>query len=263
MGPGEVYLGGVGLARGYLHRPELTAERFIQNPLPEEPGARLYRVGDLARYRPDGSIEFLGRVDQQVKVRGFRIEPGEIEAVLDRHPAVRESVVVARADRPGNPQLVAYLIPEAPANVAAPPTVSELRRFLQRDLRSTCCPLPASGWRRCRAPRTASLTERGAPAPGSERPDLDAEYVPPRTHEEAVLADIWAEVLGVERVGIHDSFFDLGGASLASVTIAAKANEAGLPLTAELLFGYPTIAELSALAAGDMTLTPAMSGGEA
>jgi hypothetical protein len=246
--PGEVYTAGVGLARGYLHRPELTAERFIANSLAEEPGERLYRVGDLARYRPDGSIELLGRVDNQVKVRGFRIELGEIEVALDRHPAVRESVVTARDDRTGSPELVAYLVPEPSFEGQPQPTVGELRRFLQRDLPDYMLP-SAIVWLEA-LPRTPNgkLDRARLPAPGTARPNLDAEYVAPRTPEEALLADIWAEVLGVERVGIHGSFFDLGGASLASVTIAARANEAGLPLTAELLFAYPTIAELSALA---------------
>ena len=205
--PGELYVGGAGLARGYLGRPDLTAERFLPNPFDADTGARMYRSGDRARRRPDGDLEYLGRVDQQVKLRGFRIEPGEVEAALREHPGVSEAVVTAREDSPGGRYLVAYVLPaQGPG-----PGVTKLRRFLQERLPDYL--VPSAFVAVAALPRTPSgkVDRRALPAPGPERPALEGAYVAPRTPAEQVLADIWAQVLRLERVGVEDNFFTLGG----------------------------------------------------
>jgi len=241
---GELYIGGVGLARGYLNRPELTAERFIPNPFSDEPGARLYRTGDLARYLPDGNIEFLGRIDHQVKVRGFRIELGEIEAVLRQHPHLQAAVVLAREDTPGDKRLVAYVVPrEEPA-----PTISELRRFLKETLPEYMVPSAFVYLDALPLTPNGKVDRRALPAPDQTRPELESAYVAPRTREEKILADIWAQVLGVEQVGVHDNFFELGGDSILSIQVIARANQAGLQLTPRQLFQAPTVAGLAAMA---------------
>ena len=242
--PGQLYIGGVGLARGYLNRPELTASRFIPDPFSGEAGARLYQSGDLARYLPSGEIEFLGRIDHQVKVRGFRIELGEIESALAEHEAVREAAVLSREDAPGEKRLVAYLV----ARREQSPTVSELRKFLKQKLPEYMMPA-AFVMLEAMPSTTSGKIDRGAlPAPDRVRPELDEALAPPRTITERVLADIWAQVLGIEQVGIHDNFFELGGDSILSIQIIARANEAGLRLTPKQLFQHQTIAELAAAA---------------
>ncbi|MEA5622684.1 non-ribosomal peptide synthetase [Nostoc sp. UHCC 0251] len=294
--PGEVYIGGANLARGYFNRPDLTKEKFIPNPFddsaaytlrdaslrasPRTPtekqathsvlqrasagGDRLYKTGDLARYLSDGNIEFLGRIDHQVKIRGFRIELGELEAALRQHPAVQESVAIALDDDRGEKRLVAYIVPHR-TDVSS----SELRNFLQEKLpdymmpsvfvRVDALPLLLNG----------KLDRRSLPAPDWTRPELEAAFIAPRTPEEQILADIWAEVLGVERVGVQDNFFELGGDSILSIQIVARAKEAGLCLTPMQLFHHQTIAQLIAVAtkilelqieqglvAGEVPLTP-------
>jgi len=240
--PGEIYIGGAGVARGYLGRPDLTAERFVPDPFSAEPGARLYRSGDLARLLPSGDLEFLGRNDQQVKMRGVRLELGEIEAALASFPGISETVVLAREDRPGERRLVAYYT----ADREPPPTVDELRRHLAGSLPEAM--LPAMFLRLAALPLTANgKVDRAAlPAPGNARPDLEREYVAPRNETEAALAEIWAEVLGLDRIGVEDSFFTLGGDSIRSVRVIALAKERGLELTVEELFRRPTIAGLAA-----------------
>ncbi len=243
--PGELFIAGAGLTRGYLGRPDATAEVFLPDSLAAEigePGGRLYRTGDLARWRTEGHLEFLGRADHQVKIRGFRLELGEVEAALRRHPALRETVVLLREDRPGDRRLVAYL---SPREGAEPPPVGELRSFLAERLPHYMVPsafvtLPA-------LPVLASgKVDRAAlPAPDAARPELEGGYAAPRTAEEELLAGIWAQVLGVERVGIHDNFFELGGDSILSIQIIARANQAGLHLTAKQLFEHQTVAELA------------------
>ncbi|MDQ3982113.1 MAG: amino acid adenylation domain-containing protein, partial [Actinomycetota bacterium] len=205
--PGEIYIGGRGVARGYLGRPDLTAERFLPDPFSSEPGARMYRSGDRARYRKDGALDFLGRADEQVKVRGYRIEPAEVQAALRRHPSVEEAVVAPASDASGR-ILVAYL-------TGAPvPSVSELRAFLAERLPAHM--IPAAFVPLDELPLTpAGKVDRAAlPAPGPQRPDLGHGYEEPVTETEKLLAEIWSEVLGVERVGRTDNFFDLGGHSL-------------------------------------------------
>jgi len=216
--PGELHIGGAGLARGYLNRPALTAERFIDDPFSREPRERLYKTGDLTRYRADGSIEYLGRLDHQVKVRGHRIELGEIEAVLGEHMTVQECAVLARDGEEGEQRLIAYVVPRWERGAEA----NELRAFLKVKLPEYM--LPASFVTLPALPLTASgkLDRNALPAPGRQRPQQDSVFVAPRNAEEFRLCELWAEVLGLELVGIHDDFFELGGDSLRAAQLAAK-----------------------------------------
>ncbi|PYK92214.1 MAG: hypothetical protein DME40_05215 [Verrucomicrobia bacterium] len=237
---GELVIGGEGVVRGYLNRPELTAERFIPDPF--RPGNRLYRTGDQARWREDGVLEFLGRLDDQVKIRGHRIELGEIEAVLARHPAIRQSVVVARDETPGDKRLVAYLI----AETGRAPTVNELRDHLLRELPDFM--VPAAFVTLDAFPLTPNnkVDRKRLPAPGSSRPALRREFVPPRTPNEAILAGFFQEVLGFEEVGIFDNFIELGGDSLSAVEVFVKIEETfRVPFPLSLFFKVPTIAGLA------------------
>jgi non-ribosomal peptide synthase protein (TIGR01720 family) len=243
---GELLVGGDSLARGYLNRPDLTAERFIANPFSTEPGKRLYRTGDLVRWLTDGNIEFSGRIDNQVKVRGFRIEPGEIEVALAQHPQIRETVVVARADAPsGGRRLVAYLVPE-PGQ--ATPSVSELRQFLKGLLPDYM--IPSAFVTLKELPLTASrkVDRQALPAPERVRPEGESDYVEPRNEVETRLAEIWSQLLGLEKVGVEDNFFELGGDSILSIQVVARANQAGVRLTPRQIFEHQTIAELALVA---------------
>jgi len=242
--PGELHIGGMGLARGYQRRPDLTAERFIPNPFSAGPGERLYRTGDLARWLPDGNLEFLGRLDHQVKVRGFRIELGEIEAVLALHPAVREAVVTLREEVSGNKRLVAYVVVDA----ASSPTTSELRQFLQAKLPDHMVPAVFVMLEALPLLPNGKVDRRALPAPEGARPELEAKFVAPRNPVEEQLARIWSKTLGVDRVGMNDNFFELGGDSILSIQIVAKANQAGLRLTPRQVFQHQTIADLSLVA---------------
>ncbi|HEY0782384.1 MAG TPA: condensation domain-containing protein, partial [Thermoanaerobaculia bacterium] len=242
--PGELHVGGAGLARGYLGRPELTAERFVPNPygdLSGAVGARLYRSGDLARRLPNGDVEYLGRIDHQVKVRGFRIELGEIEAALAEHPAVRETVVLARQDTPGDVRLVAYVVAKGDRE----PTASELRSALLGKLPEHAIPAAFVLLDRLPLTENGKLDRRALPAPDASRPELAEAYAAPRTEVEATLAEIFAAALGLERVGIHDNYFALGGDSIRSIQLIAQARERGLAFTLEKLFQHPTIGELA------------------
>lgn len=247
---GELYIGGVGLARGYHNRPELTAEKFIPDPFAQArflaSAPMLFKTGDLARYRSDGTIEFLGRIDYQVKIRGVRIELGEIEAVLAQHPEVKEVVVMAREDTPGNKRLVAYLVPRQSSteHLSIEGLLSCLREKLPQDM------LPAAFVFLDALPLNANgkADRNRLPAPDRERALLETHFVAPRTPMEEILAQIWAEVLGIDRIGIHDNFFDLGGASIQSLQVVNKAREIGISLSPELLFEYQTIAELAKIA---------------
>ncbi|MDH3604700.1 MAG: condensation domain-containing protein, partial [Candidatus Tectomicrobia bacterium] len=235
--PGELYLGGAGLARGYLHQPEMTRERFIANPF----GAgRLYKTGDLARYRPDGSIEFLGRADDQVKLRGFRIELGEIEAVLSQHPAVLETVVVVREDDGQPKQLVAYVVPDG----EWPSLIRDLRRHLSNTLPDYM--VPAAFVRLDTLPLTPNgkIDRRVLPAP--QRIDPETGYVAPQTPIEDLLAAIWSEVLGLAQVGRHDNFFDLGGHSLLATQVISRIRDSfKVALPVRTVFEAASIAELA------------------
>ncbi|SFJ91368.1 non-ribosomal peptide synthetase [Thermoflavimicrobium dichotomicum] len=256
---GELCIGGEGLARGYLHRPDLTAERFIPNPY--VPGEKIYKTGDLARWLPDGNIEFLGRIDDQVKIRGYRIELGEIETRLLEHPSIKEAVVVARRDSQGYPYLCAYMVTRGSW------TVSELREHLSQSLPQYM--IPASFMELEKLPLTANgkVDKRNLPEP-VEPTDTGADYVAPTDPIQQTLAQIWQEVLGVKQVGIHDNFFDLGGDSIKAIQIAARLNQQNLKLNMRDLFMYPTIFDLTpfvqttqieseqGLIKGDVPLTP-------
>jgi amino acid adenylation domain-containing protein len=241
---GELVVGGAGLARGYLGRPELTAARFVPDPAGGRPGARLYRSGDLGRFLADGELEFLGRIDQQVKIRGFRIELGEVEAALARHPAVRECAVVAREDAPGGRQLVAYVVVAG----AETPAAEELRAFLGDTLPDPM--VPAAFVALAALPLTASgkLDRRGLPAPDRSRRDGSREFVPPRTRTEETLVEIWQEVLGREQVGVEDRFFELGGHSLLATQVLARVRQTfGVDLSLQEVFKHSTVAAQAAL----------------
>jgi acyl-coenzyme A synthetase/AMP-(fatty) acid ligase len=215
---GELHLGGAGLARGYWQRAELTAERFIPNPFSVAPGQRLYRTGDLVRYLADGELEYLGRVDQQVKVRGHRIELGEIEAVLGQHERVRQSVVVAREDVPGQKQLVAYVVSEGEPEVSS----TELRSYLKGQLPEYMVPAFFVALTELPLTPNGKVDRRALPAPEHSRTQSDRSYVAAVTPAEQALAAIWCEVLGLEQVGVHDNFFHLGGDSILSIQVIAR-----------------------------------------
>ncbi|HEU4324283.1 MAG TPA: amino acid adenylation domain-containing protein [Roseiflexaceae bacterium] len=308
--PGELYVGGAGVARGYLHRPELTAERFVPNPfgaggwglgagedqerrtVNQEPSAddaelktqnsklktqhppspRIYKTGDVVRRLPSGDLEYLGRSDAQVKIRGFRIELGEIEALLARHPAVAECAVLLREDAPGDKRLVAYLVPvQQPEQESTKDTKgtngsgqgkpvaqgqdlggkelkaqnAELRSFLQESLPDYMVPSAFVALEALPLTPSGKLDRRALPAPSQERPELGHDYLAPRTSEEALLARVWGEVLGLERVGVHDTFFALGGDSMRSVQVLAAARARGVDFTLQQLFQHQTVAALA------------------
>jgi amino acid adenylation domain-containing protein len=258
--PGELYLGGESLARGYLNRPELTAEKFVANPFAAASAgqsqisnlkfemrgsagaapARLYRTGDLVRWRPDGQLDFLGRIDHQVKIRGCRVELGEIEAALQRHPAVREAVVVTRPDEQGNAQLVGYVVA-----TAAAPAEDELIEFLRAALPSYMVPvavLALAAW-----PLTANgKVDRRALPPPPVRSAHPSTQVAPRTEQEQAIARIWADVLGRDPIGVHDNFFEMGGHSLLAAQAITRLNAAlGATISVRTLFDHPTVAEFA------------------
>ncbi|HEU5130714.1 MAG TPA: condensation domain-containing protein, partial [Pyrinomonadaceae bacterium] len=247
--PGELYVGGDGLARGYLHRPALTAERFVTHPWGEE-GARLYRTGDRGRHLANGDLEYLGRVDRQVKVRGFRIELGEIEAVLAQHKDVSESVVLARDDD-GDTRLVAYVVADDESVL----TVSELRSHMKERLPEYMVPSAFVLLDRLPLTTNGKVDRRALPAPEESRLDLGEAYVAPESEAERILVEVWAEVLRVERVGVCDNFFALGGDSIRSVQVLSLAKERGLSFSLQQLFQYQTIRELAS-AIGDTEVGP-------
>ncbi|MCA1568067.1 MAG: amino acid adenylation domain-containing protein [Acidobacteria bacterium] len=239
---GELYLGGEGLARGYLARPDLTAERFIPDPFGGVPGGRLYRTGDVARYLPSGELEFLGRADHQVKIRGFRIEPGEIEAVLSTHPAVSQVIVTTGEGVSGEKRLVAYV---GGAETGA--SVLELQAFLRARLPQYMVPTVFVFLDALPLTPSGKVDRRRLPAPDGARPDGDAAYVAPRTPGEEDMAAIWREVLGVQRVGVYDDFFDLGGHSLLATRVISIVRERrGVEVPLRLMFESPTVEGIAA-----------------
>ncbi|MBS9440095.1 non-ribosomal peptide synthetase, partial [Photorhabdus noenieputensis] len=235
---GELYIGGIAVARGYLNRPDLTAERFLIDPFSDRPGARMYRTGDLARYLPDGNLEFLGRNDQQVKIRGFRIEPGEIETRLIEHPAVREAAVLALGDGQDK-RLVAYIV--APGDDGL---VNSLRTHLSKMLPDYM--VPSAFVRLDAFPLTPNgkLDRRALPAPDGEAFARQV-YAAPQGKTEIALAAIWHELLGIEQISRHDSFFALGGHSLLAVRMIERLRHLGLTLAVRDLFQSPVLSELA------------------
>ena len=256
--PGELHVGGIGLASGYLNRAELTAEKFIELQIGDWGGQspapiRLYKTGDLARYLPDGSIEFLGRNDHQVKIRGLRIELGEIEAVLAQHPAIEEAVVLALPelpglpgleDAPGNKRLAAYLV----SNQEAAPAIGELRGFLQQRLPAYMAPAAYVWLKALPLTPNGKLDRRALPDVGADLRVCPAALVAPRTPKEQTLAAIWKQILGREQLGVEDDFFEMGGDSMRIIHLVARARQSGLALTPAQVFQHPTIAGLAEVA---------------
>jgi amino acid adenylation domain-containing protein len=239
---GEIYVRSPYLAKGYIGNHELTRERFITNPFTRRAGDYLYRTGDMARYSPDGKVEFLGRIDQQVNVRGYRVELGEIEAVLSEHPAVRETVVIAREDETGEKRLVAYMVSQAAETTA----VTELRSYLKERLPEYMIPSGFVLLDKLPLMANGKVDRRALSAYEQSRTELTGGYVAPQTAVEEIVANIWAEVLQVERVGIHDNFFDLGGHSLLATQVISRVRDAfRVELPLRVLFERPTVIHLA------------------
>jgi amino acid adenylation domain-containing protein len=242
--PGELHIGGVGVARGYFNRPELTAEKFIPDPFSGAPGARLYKTGDLARFLPDCNLEFLGRADNQVKIRGFRIELAEIETVLGEHPLVREAAVVAREDAPGDKRIAAYIVPRA----GHAPDASDLRNHLKRRLPEYMLPSVFVTLDSMPLSETGKIDRESLPAPEQSRPALEQSYAAPVTALENVLAGIFGEVLKIEHVGVCDNFFELGGHSLLATRVVSKIRQIfAIELPVRKLFEEPTVSGLASV----------------
>jgi amino acid adenylation domain-containing protein len=239
---GELYIGGAGLARGYHHRPELTAERFVANPFVSEPGARMYRTGDQVRYRADGTVEYMGRLDTQVKVRGFRIELGEIESVLATHERVRQAVVVVREDVPGDQRIVAYLV----TSPGAPLTMTELRTWLSDRLPQFMIPSAVVQLGQLPLTPNGKVDRKALPAPQGMAHESSTPFVSPHNAVEGAVADIWRTILRVDRVGTNDNFFDLGGHSLLVVQLQSKLRERFQSEVSLMeLFRRPTVAAIA------------------
>ncbi|MGC5568951.1 amino acid adenylation domain-containing protein, partial [Streptomyces sp. FR-108] len=246
---GEVFIAGPQVARGYRARPALSAERFVPDPFTAD-GTRMYRSGDRARWLADGTLDFIGRADDQVKVRGFRIEPGEIEAVLTAHPRIRTAVVTAFGDSEDR-KLVAYLVPEDAAQGI--PAVNVLREHVQRSLPAFMVPAVFTELAALPLTPNGKLDRAALPEPDGERSGSAGEYVAPRTEVERALAEVWARVLGVERVGVEDNFFELGGDSISSIRVVARARELGIHVTVAQLFDHQTVAGLAPVASSENT----------
>lgn len=244
---GELYIGGIALARGYVNRDDLTAERFLKNPFDE---GRIYKTGDLAKYLPDGNIEYLGRADGQVKVRGYRIELGEIEVALGKHNSVNQCVVIVREDEPGDKRLVAYVIPKSENEFHQ----NDLRKFVKDKLPDYM--MPSAFVQMKVFPRTPSgkVDKRNLPKPEFKRPELDSIYVEPKTDLEKTLSKIWSSLLKIDKVGVNDNFFDLGGNSLMALQMIAKLKtEHGIDLPVVKLYQHPEISSIVKFLSSDST----------
>lgn len=243
--PGELYIGGAGLARGYFKRPDLTAEKFTPHPLSSTPGERLYKTGDLVRYLPDGNIEFLGRSDYQVKIRGFRIELGEIEAALSECPAIRQAIVVVQGEDLDTRRIAAYIVPRDNSV-----SIETLQGVLKEKLPDYMIPSVFVFLDALPLTPNGKIDRRALPAPSAERPQLQAQYVAPRTPVEDLLVGIWSELLELDRIGIHDNFFHAGGHSLLGTQLISRMSQAfGMHFPLRALFDKPTVAGLAELIA--------------
>ncbi|HLM56822.1 MAG TPA: amino acid adenylation domain-containing protein [Pyrinomonadaceae bacterium] len=250
---GEMYIGSDGLARGYVNRPGLSAEKFVPNPFGDEPGARLYRTGDRGRRLPDGRIDYLGRFDHQVKVRGYRIEPGEIEAVFGQHPSVKDAVVIAREDTPGEKRLVAYVTAREGRTLEA----GDLRTFGKEKLPQYMMPSAFVVLESLPLTPAGKVNRRALPAPEADDAGALAEYVPPQTEIERTITAVWQQVLGVGQVGLNDNFFDLGGHSLFMIQVQSKLRTAlkrNISITD--LFKYPNVSALARYLSGETQQSP-------
>ena len=242
--PGELYIGRAALARGYLHRPALTAEKFIPDLFSNDPGSRLYRTGDLVRFLPSGSLEFRGRIDQQVKIRGYRVEPGEIQSALEKHEVIKSAVVMAREDDPGSKMLVAYIVTRGGAN----PAISELRSFLKQSLPDYMLPSSFVFLQKLPLNSSGKIDFRALPKPDRSRSDLDGEFTAPRTPTEEILESIWTAVLKLDRISVHENFFELGGHSLLATQVVSRISDLfHINMALRRLFESQTIAELSSV----------------
>jgi acyl carrier protein len=239
---GEIYIGGAGVARGYLNRPELTADKFVRNPFSRDPQARLYRTGDLARYLANGEIAYLGRIDEQVKILGHRIEPNEIVAVLDRHPAVETSRVIAHGDLCSEQHLVAYVVVRSESQ----PSASDLRAFLEKELPQYMVPAVFVRLDSFPLTQNGKVDRAALPAPNCENTLRDEEFTAPRTPLEERLATMLSSLLNLEQVSVHDNFFMLGGHSLLGTQLISQIRGAfAVELALRTLFESPTIEQLS------------------
>ena len=263
--PGELYIGGDGVARGYLNRLDLTEEKFIPDPFSDYPEARLYRTGDLVRYLPDGNIECLGRIDFQVKIRGYRVELGEIETLLGLYEGVKEAAVWVHESM-GVKRLTGYIVPEDPQHV---PEIESIKMALREELPEYMIPVRFVVLDALPLAASGKLNRNALPEPEVEDLALSDEYIAPSTTKERILAEIWEKALGLQNVGVNDNFFALGGDSILSIQIIARANQAGLRLSPRHLFEFPTIKGLAEAAgsgkpilaeqgivSGEVALTP-------
>ena len=235
-----MYVGGAGLARGYLQQPGLTAEKFNPDPFSNEQGGRLYKTGDLARYLPNGDIEYLGRIDDQVKVRGFRIVLGEIQTALSQHHDVEEAVVLAQEDSAYQKQLVAYVVAKQEQAIS----ISQLRHFLKAKLPEYMVPSAFVFLEALPITTNGKIDRKALPQPDQARPDLDSAFIAPRIPDEEVMASIWAQILGLDQVGINDNFFDIGGDSIRAIQVVSAAKEKELNFSIHHIFQYQTISDL-------------------
>jgi amino acid adenylation domain-containing protein len=242
--PGELYIGGAGVSRGYINRPDLNREKFIPDIFSSVQGDRLYKTGDLVRYLPDGNLEFLDRTDRQVKIRGFRIELGEIESALSQHPDVQEAVILAREEDSGGKRLIAYLVLNSAVSIGNSALIKNLRSFLREQLPDYMVPASFMFLEAMPLTPNGKVDFKALPAPGTN--SLEVDFIAPETLEEQVLADIWAEVLGLKQVGINDNFFELGGHSLLATQLIAKVRDRfQVELSLRCLFQSPSVASLA------------------